>query len=193
MSPRKVPEDRAESVRVRAARVRDAEAMRAIYNDAIRTTTATFDTTPRSRPDQMRWLESHDGRHPVLVATLGGKTIGWASLSPWSDRHAYDGTAETSVYVAAEWRGHGVGRALMSSILSAASRLRFHTLLARVAEGNPASRRLHRSAGFEVVGVMHEVGYKFGRFLNVELLELAVPDRGSPRPPKPRPRSSRLT
>jgi L-amino acid N-acyltransferase len=159
---------------VRRARPDDVELMRVIYNDAVRTTTATFDTEPRTLAAQRAWFGEHDERHPVLVAEFGGNVVGWASLSPWSDRKAYDGTAETSVYVASEWRRRGVGRALVSAILQEATRCGFHTLLARVAEGNPVSRALHLSAGFVPVGVMHQVGHKFGRFLDVELLELQL-------------------
>jgi L-amino acid N-acyltransferase len=159
---------------IRAARTADAEAMRSIYNEAVRHTTATFDTKARSLPDQIAWLAGHDRRHPVLVAELAGRVVGWVSLSPWSDRHAYDGTAEISVYVGGTWRRHGIGRKLVTAVLRAAVRSRFHMVLARVAEGNPVSRTLHIRAGFTPVGVMHEVGYKFGRLLNVELMERRI-------------------
>jgi L-amino acid N-acyltransferase len=162
------------SIHLRPALVADAERMREIYNDAVRETTATFDTEPRSLSDQVAWFEQHDVRHPVIVALLGDTVVGWASLSPWSERRAYDGTAEISVYVGAEWRRRGVGRALVAEILAAGARCRLHTILARVAEGNPVSRGLHLSAGFTPVGVMHEVGYKFDRYLDVELLELRL-------------------
>lgn len=156
---------------VRVARHRDAARIREIYNEAVRSTTATFDTEPRSLADQILWLKHHDGRHPVLVAEAGRTLIGWAALSPWSDRRAYDGTAEISVYVDAKWRNRGVGRALIIELLAAGARRGLHTILARIAEGNPASRALHASAGFSSVGVMHQVGNKFGRFLDVEILE----------------------
>ncbi|MGC2288474.1 MAG: N-acetyltransferase family protein [Thermoplasmata archaeon] len=152
----------------------DAEVMREIYNDAVRDTTASFDTEPRSLADQVSWLEHHDRRHPVLVVEVDGKVAGWASLSPWSERRAYDGTAEISVYVATPWRNQGLGRALISRILSEAVQCGLHTVLARVTEGNPVSRALHLSAGFTSVGVMHEVGYKFNRFLDVELMEFHI-------------------
>lgn len=161
--------------KIRPARRADAEAMRRIYNDAVRSTTATFDTHARSARDQVRWLQGHDRRHPVLVAEARGVVTGWASLSPWSDRKAYDGTGEISVYVGRKWRHRGIGRALVQGILAAAIQNGFHLVLARVAEGNPVSRALHISTGFTTVGVMHEVGYKFGAFLDVELMELRLP------------------
>jgi L-amino acid N-acyltransferase len=165
---------RRSSPTIRPARRADAEAMREIYNEAVRSTTATFDTEPRTLAAQIAWFEQHDARHPVLVAELGGKVVGWISLSPWSDRKAYDGTAEISVYVGSEWRRRGIGRKLVAAILAEADQHNLHTILARVAEGNPVSRSLHVAAGFGPVGVMHEVGYKFDRFLDVELLELRL-------------------
>lgn len=159
---------------LRPARVGDVSGIRTIYNEAIRTTTATFDTKPRSRADQLAWLQHHDTRHPVLVAEVGETLAGWAALSPWSERRAYDGTAEISVYVGEKWRNRGVGRTLVTELLALAPRCGLHTVLARIAEGNPASRALHLAVGFSSVGIMHEVGYKFDRFLDVELLEFRV-------------------
>jgi L-amino acid N-acyltransferase len=172
-------------VTIRPALPGDVDAMRAIYNDAVRSTTATFDTEPRTLADQLAWFDQHDARHPILVAEIGGEVVGWVSLSPWSERPAYEGTAEISEYVAAPWRRRGIGHTLISEIFLAAARCNLHVVLARIAEGNPASRALHLAAGFKPVGVMHEVGYKFDQFLDVELMERrlgeksTLPSRGS--------------
>lgn len=157
--------------RIRAARSRDLEAIRSIYNEAVLTTTATFDTVPRTSREQRVWYAAHEGRYPVLVAEAEHRVVGWASLSAWSDRRAYRDTAELSVYVASTHRGRGFGKALVVGLLQAGSRRGLRTVLARVAEGNPASRGLHVRVGFVPVGVMHRVGEKFGRVLDVELLE----------------------
>ena len=162
---------------IRPAAAADAEAILEIYNEAVLSTTATFDTEPRSLEEQVSWLAHHDTRHTVLVAELDGKVVGWAALSPWSERRAYMGTAESSVYVETRLQNRGVGRALMKEILAEASRAGLHSILARITEGNPVSRRLHVAAGFASIGVMHEVGYKFGRFLDVELMERRI-ERG---------------
>ena len=90
---------------IRKAAIADLEAIREIYNEAILTTTATFDTEPKSADERLQWFQSHDERHPILVAVVDGKVVGWASLTPWSDRAAYDDTAETSFYVKSEFRG----------------------------------------------------------------------------------------
>jgi L-amino acid N-acyltransferase len=159
------------SVRVRAARPSDARSIASIYNDAVRHTTATFDTTPRSLADQRRWLVEHGRPWVVLVAEEGGVVVGWASISRWSERRAYRETGEVSVYVGRAHRGRGVGRRLLRQLLAVGRSNGFHVLLARIADRNRASERLHRRFGFVRVGIMREVGRKFGRRIDVELLQ----------------------
>jgi L-amino acid N-acyltransferase len=176
--------------RVRAANDADGEAMRAIYNDAVATTVATFDTEPRSREEQLRWLREHRPPYVALVAESEGEVVGWASLSRWSERRAYAGTAEVSLYVAAPRRGAGIGRLLLARLLEEGERAGFHTLLARVADGNAISLHLHTALGFRSVGVMKEVGMKFGRRIDVHLLQRIFADprdrhRGGREPPSP--------
>jgi L-amino acid N-acyltransferase len=162
---------------LRPATSGDAEAIRRIYNDAVATTTATFDTEPRTPAAQRSWMAAHAPPYSVLVAELEGEVVGWASLSAWSERRAYAGTAEVSEYVAAPHRGCGVGRALLAQLLSGADQEGFHTAIARVADGNRASLRLHRAFGFQRIGVMREVGLKFGRRIDVHLLQRMAPAR----------------
>jgi phosphinothricin acetyltransferase len=159
---------------IRRAKPQDIAAITDIYNEAIRTTTATFDTEPKTIAERTEWLESHDERHPVLVAVLDGRVVGWASLTRWSDRHAYDDTAETSFYVSSQFRGQGIGRKLKVAIIDEARRWRFHTLIARVAEGSDESLHLNASAGFTHVGTLKEVGRKFGKLLDVHILQLML-------------------
>lgn len=160
---------------LRRARVEDVSALAAIYNEAVLTTVATFDTEPRSLEAQGEWLRHHDHRHPVLVAELRGEVVGWASLSPWSDRRAYDGTAEVSFYVRSDHRGRGIGRILLTSLVTSADELGLHVLLARIADENAVSVHLHKTLGFQSVGVMREVGLKFGRWIDVHLFERKTP------------------
>jgi phosphinothricin acetyltransferase len=163
-------------ITIRRAVLTDLEAITAIYNDAILTTTATFDTEPKSLADRRVWWDAHDDRHPVLVAECGGQVVGWSSLSQWSERRAYADTAETTFYVHADHRGRGVGRRLKRETIAEARRLGFHTLIARVAEGSDASRHLNESLGFVLVGTLREVGRKFGRLLDVHILQLMLRD-----------------
>jgi phosphinothricin acetyltransferase len=156
---------------IRRAEPADVPAIAEIYNEAILTTTATFDTDPKSVDERRRWLESHDERHPVLAAVLDGRVVGWASLTPWSDRKAYDETAETSFYVHSSFRGLGIGRRLKDAIIDEARRQGFHSLIARVAEGSLESIHLNESSGFVHVGTLKEVGRKFGRLLDVHIMQ----------------------
>jgi len=158
-------------LQIRRANQSDLEAITEIYNEAILTTTATFDTEPKLAADRVPWFETHDARHPILVAEVDGQVVGWASLSRWSDRRAYDDTAETSFYVTSGQRGRGIGRQLKQGIIDEAKSLGFHTLIARVAEGSNESLHLNESFGFFHVGTLKQVGRKFGRLLDVHILQ----------------------
>jgi phosphinothricin acetyltransferase len=159
---------------IRKAEARDVPAITEIYNEAILTTTATFDIEPKTVADRQTWLASHDDRHPVLVAVLNEQIVGWACLSRWSDRPAYDDTAETSFYVHSPFRNQGIGRKLKAAILDEARRLRFHTVIARVAEESGASYHLNQSVGFVHVGTLKEVGRKFGKLLDVHIFQILL-------------------
>src|SRR5262245_51145559 len=93
------------NVEIRRAALSDLGAITDIYNEAILTTTATFDTEPKTVEERIAWFDSHGENHPIIVAALDGTVAGWASLSRWSDRPAYDCTVETSFYVKREFRG----------------------------------------------------------------------------------------
>ena len=159
---------------IRLAEARDAIAIAEIYNEAILTTTATFDTETKTPEDRLRWLESHNDRHPVFVAEVAGCVVGWASLTEWSDRPAYKETAESSFYVVEAFRGRGVGRALKQTLIDEARRLGYHTLLARVAQESEASVHINETFGFRHIGTMKQVGHKFGRRLDVHMMQLML-------------------
>lgn len=158
--------------KIRRMTADDMVAVTGIYNEAVRTTTATFDTEEKSPEDRKRWFLSHGPKHPVLVSELGGKVVGWASISKWSDRGAYEGTAEVSVYVEGGERGKGVGRSLLKAIVEEGKRAGLHTLIARIVAGNDRSLSLFKSLGFVEIGTLKEVGYKFGSYHDVIYLQL---------------------
>lgn len=164
-------------VAIRRAVLSDATAIAGIYNQAIEATTATFDTEPKTSMEREQWLRSHDDRHPVFVAEREGNVVGWASLTKWSDRPAYAETAETSFYVADNCRGAGIGRMLKERLIEEARRAGMHTLIARVAEGSDASMHVNESLGFVRVGTLREVGLKFGKRLDVHILQLMLSRR----------------
>ena len=159
-------------LRLRLAEVADAEAIRAIYNREVTGSTVTFDMVPRTLGDQQRWIEEHSGAHPAVVAVEpAGVVVGFASLTPYRSRPAYATTVEDSVYVDRDRRGHGIGGLLLDEILRLASTSGFHAVMARIVGTHEASIALHRSCGFELVGVEREVGRKFGRWLDVALMQ----------------------
>ena len=156
---------------IRRAALEDVTAIADIYNEAILTTAATFDIDPKTVQERTTWFQAHDDRHPVLVAVADEKVVGWASLTHWSDRRAYDDTAETTFYVHSRYRGQGIGRELKEAIIEEARRLRFHTLIARITETSGESIHLNESAGFVHVGTLKEVGRKFGKLLSVHIMQ----------------------
>ena len=149
----------------------DAEAIRAIYNLEVTTSTVTFDLEPRSLADQRAWLAARSGAHSAIVAVADGEVIGFASLSPWKDRPAYRTSVEDSVYVHRDHQGQGVGRILLTELVEVATASGFHAVFGRIVGGHEASIGLHRALGFEIIGVEKEVGRKFGRWLDVVVVE----------------------
>lgn len=156
---------------VRLATLEDAEGIRAIYNREVLEGTATFDLRPRSAEEQRAWLTDRSGAHAVVVAVEGREVLGFGSLSPYRERPAYRTSVEDSVYVGAGHQGRGVGRAVLEALVDGATQRGFHTVLARITDGNEASVRLHERCGFTVVGVEREVGRKFSRWLDVVVMQ----------------------
>jgi phosphinothricin acetyltransferase len=105
------------------------------------------------------------------VAEDGGDVVGFASFSPYRDRPAYSTSVEDSVYVRRDQQGKGVGTLLLAELVTLATSHGFHTMIARIVGGHDASIALHRSLGFEVVGTEREVGRKFGRWLDVLVMQ----------------------
>ncbi len=157
---------------IRKAAIQDLRAITEIYNEAVLHTTATFDTTTKTIEEQREWYDKHGTRFPILVAEDDKKVIGWASLSAYSDRCAYSDTAEASIYIRTEDRGKGLGRKLSDAILKAGKETKLHTVILKIAEGNEASLKLAKSLGFKDIGTMKEVGKKFGKLLDVYLMQL---------------------
>lgn len=157
---------------IRLARASDAEAIRQIYNREVLESVATFDTQPRSLEAQTAWLEQRSGAHLVVVAAdEEGRLMGFGSLSPYRERPAYNTTVESSVYVHRDHHRRGVGRALVTTTLEAATERGFHTVMAKIAGEQAASVALHEACGYSLVGIEREVGRKFGRWLDVVIMQ----------------------
>lgn len=152
----------------------DAEAIRAIYNVEVETSTVTFDLVPRTLDEQHEWIEQHRGGHPAIVAVDAGTIVGFGSLTPYRPRPAYSPTVEDSVYVHRDHRGLGVGTLLLGALVDLAGTHGFHSIIARIVGGHEASIALHARCGFDEVGVEREVGRKLGRWLDVVLMQRLV-------------------
>ena len=162
-------------IAVRLATRDDAEAIRRIYNTEVVGALVTFDLVARTESEQLEWMDAHVGAYPVVVATDGDEVVGFASLSPYRPRPAYSTSVEDSVYVDARYRGRGVGTLLLSEVVRLADSHGFHAVMARIVGGHRASIALHEACGFELVGVEKEIGRKFGRWLDVALMQRLTP------------------
>jgi L-amino acid N-acyltransferase YncA len=151
---------------LRAATAADLQALAAIYNEAVAHSVATFDVEPQ--PPELfaeRVASTRPGDH-VVVAEERGRVVGMAYAATYRPRPAYDGTRETSIYLAADARGRGLGRGLYDELLARVDADGIHVCLAVIAQPNPASEALHAALGFERVGTLREVGRKFDRWVD---------------------------
>ena len=146
----------------------DWPAVAAIYAEGIATRTATFETAV---PSWEEWDGAHLARHRLAARHDDGSITGWAALSPTSDRCAYAGVAEDSVYVAAGAQGRGVGGSLLRALVAGAEADGIWTVQAGVFPENRASLALHAACGFRVVGVRERIGVLDGAWRDVVLLE----------------------
>jgi phosphinothricin acetyltransferase len=157
----------ARSITIEALTAGDWPAVRAIYESGIATGDATFETAV---PSWEAWDAAHLP-HLRVVARSDGDVVGWAALAPVSSRPCYAGVAEESVYVAAEARGQGVGRALLSDLVGRAEDAGIWTIQTGIFPENEASVALHLACGFRIVGVRERLGRLHGVWRDVVLLE----------------------
>src|SRR5215471_8195707 len=162
---------------IRRAERGDLPALLEIYNHYVLNTHITFDVEPRTFEQREEWLRQFkaSGRYQCFVATADGKTIGWASSHPFKERAAYDTSVETSIYLAPDSGGRGIGRRLYGVLHDALSREDVHRAFGGIAQPNEASVALHKSLGYSHVGTYEEVGRKFGRFWDVAWYQKAMP------------------
>ena len=153
----------------------DAPAITAIYNQGIAERTATFETEPRQVEDVVARIA--DTRYPLLVAADDeDRVLGWAGLSGYRARDCYAGIAEFSIYLDRDARGQGVGRMLLSELVSEARRHGFWKLVSRIFPFNISSRRLCGACGFREVGTYEKHGQLDGRWLDVVIVERLIPE-----------------
>lgn len=156
---------------IRLATAGDAAAINDIQNHYVVNSTATFHTEPLTLEERLAWLKNRSASHPVTVADIEGAVVGWGALEIFRSRPAYRHTAEFSVYSHHDWHRRGVGRAIMSDLMTRARALRYHALVGGCCSESTAVIALLESLGFERVAHFREVGRKFDRWLDVVFLE----------------------
>lgn len=154
---------------IRASKLIDLPRLTEIYNHYVVTTPVTFDLEPYTVEKRKTWFEQFaaTGRHRLLVAEAGGLVIGYAGTMRFRPKPAYDTTVETTIYLSAEAAGKGVGSRLYAALFAALADEDIHRIVAGYALPNAASKALHERFGFQLVGIFHENGRKFGRYWDV--------------------------
>jgi len=174
---------------IRPARPADAAAIAGVYAPYVTDGVVSFELDPPDAAEMARRLAAGDERHPWLVAEADGRVLGYAHASAFRARAAYDWAVETTVYVAGDAQGRGVGRALYDDLLARLTAAGFTQAVAIIALPNDASVRLHERLGFALIGINPAVGWKHGRWIDVGIWQraLAAPDpsAGPDRPGAP--------
>jgi L-amino acid N-acyltransferase YncA len=159
---------------VRLASSGDLEAINSIYNYYVLQSTCTYQTEPETIEARRAWFAGHGEAHPVTVAEREGIVVGWGSLSRFHARAAYGRTVENSVYVHPDHLRKHVGSALLADLIARAKAIGHHTIIAGIDAEQAPSAALHGSFGFVQVGLLKEVGFKFGRWLDVIYMQKMV-------------------
>jgi L-amino acid N-acyltransferase YncA len=156
--------------RIRLAGPGDSEAVRAIRNDVIENSTASWTTELVSPGDGRNWLAENLARRSAYVAEAGGTVVGYANWAPWRPKDGYRHTVEDSVYLTDGHQGRGLGAELLRALIAGAAGSGAHVMMACIEATNTRSVALHERLGFEVVGTAREVGTKFGRWLDLTMM-----------------------
>ena len=156
----------------RPATTADAAPIAAIYNHYVRATVVTFEEEPVTVAEMARRISETTAGYPWLVAESGGEVKGYACASSWKRRSAYRLAAESTVYLAPSSTGQGLGRMLYAALIAEMRSRGLHCAIAGVSLPNPASVAIHEKMGFRPIGQFREVGWKFGRWVDVGYWQL---------------------
>lgn len=168
---------------IRPATEQDIPEITAIYNEVVATSTAVWTEKRDTEAERLAWMNARRGfGYPVLVATEGSTVLGYGTFGDFRAWPGYRHSVEHSVYIHADHRGRGLGRTIVGELITAASALGKHVLIAGIDGGNMASIRLHERAGFLEVARMPEVGRKFGRWLDLIFMQRFLDAPGAARP-----------
>jgi phosphinothricin acetyltransferase len=160
---------------VQDATRQDLGAILDIYNEVIRNTTAVYSEVEFTAERGARWFDAKAEQGlPFLVARDAGGVVGFGTFGEFRAWPCYRYSVEHSVHVRADRRGGGIGRTLVTALIGRAQAMQKHVMIAGIDAENASSLRLHESLGFVKVGHFHEVGFKFGRWLDLKFLQLAL-------------------
>lgn len=159
---------------IREVRPDDAAQIAGIYNHYILETTISFETQPLSAEDMRIRIEEISSYFPYFVAENNGKLTGYCYAHPWKERAAYCKTLETTIYLASETKGKGLGTRLMTQLIKECRNRGYHALIACITAENEESCQFHERLGFKKVSHFEQVGQKFGRWLDVADYELIL-------------------
>jgi phosphinothricin acetyltransferase len=168
---------------IRPATEQDIAEITAIYNEVVANSTAVWTEKQDTEADRLAWMNARRKLgYPVLVATEGSSVLGYGTFGDFRAWSGYRHSVEHSVYIHADHRGRGLGRTIVGELISAASALGKHVLIAGIDGENQASIRLHERAGFIEVARMPEIGRKFGRWLDLIFMQRFLDAPGAARP-----------
>lgn len=160
---------------IRPATQTDTDGVLAIWNDAIRNTSVTFNPVEKTPAEFAALLKDKAAQnHPFLVGVEGDIVLGFATYGPFRNGLGYGRTMEHSILLAPEAQGKGLGRRLMEALFAHGRAHAIHSLWAGVSGENPEGKAFHARLGFEEVAVLREVGHKFGRWMDLTLMRKAL-------------------
>lgn len=147
-----------------------------ILNGAIENSTALYDYKPRTIESMVAWFETkRAGNFPVIgLVSDSGQLMGFGSFGAFRVQPAYKYTVEHSIYVHPDFRGLGLGKVLLQLVLDAAVARDLHAIIGVIDSTNEGSIALHKKLGFKCVGTLPQVGFKFSRWLDVDLYQLTL-------------------
>jgi L-amino acid N-acyltransferase YncA len=172
------------TIAIRPAVPADIPAITRIYAHAVTHGTASFELIPPDEAEMARRMQVMlDGKFPYLAAEVDGAFAGYAYASSYRTRPAYRFTVENSVYVAPNMQRRGIGKVLLEALIEACTALGFRQMIAVIGDSNQAaSIGVHRACGFQDAGNLRNIGWKFGRWLDTPLMQIALGDGASTKP-----------
>ena len=163
---------------LRLATEDDLAAINDIYNYYVSRSTCTYQLEPEPMEGRVAWFRAHSAdAYPVIVTELDGQVVGWGSLSKFHSRAGYAPTVEASVYIHHDHHRRGLGRMLLAELIERARVAGYHSVIGGASADQTASIALQEALGFRRIGELVEVGYKFGKWLDVVYLQLMLEPR----------------